>query len=102
MTTAIDLDGSLPADPAKDVAEFVADLRSGACEGRYDRETALSAADAFVEEYLAQAPEAAARVSCYSACRLTMLLLNSMKLGTLCNPSQQFESYLEAIGLFCQ
>jgi len=104
VTTAIDLDRSRPADPAKDVAEFITDLRSAACDRSYDCRGAEQAAEAFLEEYLSQAPGMETRVACYAAGYLTLRLLKRIREGGVAEPrgSERLDLYREAIGKLCK
>jgi aminoglycoside phosphotransferase len=101
ITTVIDLDRSLPADPARDVAEFVADIWSAACDGQYDRQVAEPAAEAFLSEYFSQAadPETLkTRVACFSSYYLTLRLLKRIKdAGADPGWSERLKLYREAI-----
>ena len=85
-------------------AEFVADLRSAAYDGQYDRETAERAADVFLEAYLEQAPGLAVRVACYSTCNLTLRMLKSMKRTAAADPGwpERFELYCKEIHRLCR
>jgi aminoglycoside phosphotransferase (APT) family kinase protein len=103
VTTAIDLDRSRPADPAKDVAEFAAELRSAAFNDEYECELAEEAAEMFLDEYFSQAPEIGARVSCYMACYLTLRMLKSLQAGAAdAGWPARFGLYRGAIGGLCR
>lgn len=75
----IDLDRSRPADPAKDVAEFLRVLRMTAFRSQPDMNRADEATDAFLDEYFNQVPEAAASLSYYWSAFLWLSLFGSMK-----------------------
>jgi aminoglycoside phosphotransferase (APT) family kinase protein len=61
----IDLDRSRPADPAKDVAEFIRVLRWTIFKTGGDGDLAHAATQAFLAEYLGSVPAAAASVRYY-------------------------------------
>ena len=63
--TVIDLDRSRPSDPAKDVAEFMRVLRLAAFRAGVDEALTDKMTDAFLTQYLAVVPEAAAGLPHY-------------------------------------
>jgi len=63
--TVIDLDRSRPADPAKDVAEFVRVLRLAAFRAGVDEALTGEVTEAFLAEYLGLVPAAAAGLPHY-------------------------------------
>ncbi|HKZ03571.1 MAG TPA: phosphotransferase [Pyrinomonadaceae bacterium] len=75
----IDLDRSRPTNPAKDVAEFLRVLRMSAYRTHPDMKRADEASDAFLQEYLAQVPEAAASLPFYWSAFLWLSLFGFMK-----------------------
>jgi aminoglycoside phosphotransferase (APT) family kinase protein len=75
----IDLDRSRPTNPAKDVAEFLRVLRMSAYRSHPDMKRADEATNAFLEEYLAQVPEAAASLPYYWSAFLWLSLFGFMK-----------------------
>jgi aminoglycoside phosphotransferase (APT) family kinase protein len=81
-TAVIDLDRCRPADPSKDVAEFIRVLRSHAFRLGYSSERALEAVRAFLSEYLAQVPETAATLSCYLSAFSLLSFLGAMRKPT--------------------
>jgi aminoglycoside phosphotransferase (APT) family kinase protein len=78
-TAVIDLDRCRPADPSKDVAEFVRVLRSHAFRLGYPLDRAREAARAFLSEYLGQVPETAATLSCYLSAYSLLSFLGALK-----------------------
>jgi aminoglycoside phosphotransferase (APT) family kinase protein len=61
----IDLDWCRPSDPAKDVAEFLHNLRLEAFKKRFDADRTEAATRAFLDEYLERVPETAETLGCY-------------------------------------
>lgn len=78
-TVVIDLDRCCPSDPAKDVAEFISVLRKASFIRGLDMGCIEKATDAFLREYLAAVPEAAATVGCYWAAAVFHDLLSGIK-----------------------
>jgi hypothetical protein len=78
-TVVIDLDRCCPSDPAKDVAEFLSVLRKASFIRGFDMGCIEKATDAFLREYLAAVPEAAATVGCYWATAVFHDLLSGIK-----------------------
>jgi len=78
-TAVIDLDRCCPSDPAKDVAEFISVLRTASFMRGLDMGCVESATDAFLREYLAAVPEAAATLGCYWATAVFHGLLGGIK-----------------------
>jgi aminoglycoside phosphotransferase (APT) family kinase protein len=79
QVAVIDLDRSRPTNPAKDVAEFIRVLRMSAFRSHPDLKLADKATRAFLDEYLAQVPEAAASLSYYWSAFLWLSLFGFMK-----------------------
>jgi aminoglycoside phosphotransferase (APT) family kinase protein len=75
----IDLDRCRPTNPAKDVAEFVRVLRMSVFRSHPDMKRADEATSAFLDQYLAQVPEAAASLSYYWSAFLWLSLFGFMK-----------------------
>ena len=63
--TLIDLDRSLPSDPAKDLAEFLVILRHPTFKQTGSVDSAEAPSRAFLEEYMAHLPEYAANLAPY-------------------------------------
>jgi hypothetical protein len=78
-TVVIDLDRCCPSDPAKDVAEFISVLRNASFMRGLEMACVEKATDAFLREYLAVVPEAAATVGCYWATAVFHDLLSGIK-----------------------
>jgi Phosphotransferase enzyme family len=78
-TVVIDLDRCCPSDPGKDVAEFVSVLRNASFIRGLDMACVEKATDAFLREYLASVPEAAATVGGYWATAVFHDLLSGIK-----------------------
>lgn len=78
-TVVIDLDRCCPSDPAKDVAEFISVLRKASFIRGLDMACVEKATDAFLREYLAAVPEAAATLGCYWATAVFHGLLSGIK-----------------------
>jgi hypothetical protein len=78
-TVVIDLDRCCPSDPGKDVAEFISVLRTASFKRGLDMECIEKTTDAFLREYLAAVPEAAATVGCYWATAVFHDLLGGIK-----------------------
>lgn len=78
-TVVIDLDRCHPSDPAKDVAEFISVLRSACFKRGIPMDCMEKATCAFLQEYLASVPEAAATVGCYWATAVFHDLLSGIK-----------------------
>lgn len=78
-TVVIDLDRCCPSDPAKDVAEFISVLRNASFIRGLDMADVEKATAAFLREYLAAVPEAAAAVGCYWATAVFHDLLSGIK-----------------------
>lgn len=77
--SVIDLDRSRPADPSKDVAEFVRVLRMKAFRTHPDMKRADEATTAFLNEYLSLFPEAAPSVPYYWSAFLWLSLFGFVK-----------------------
>jgi hypothetical protein len=78
-TVVIDLDRCCPSDPAKDVAEFISVLRNASFIRGLDMACVEKATDAFLREYLAVVPDAAATVGGYWATAVFHDLLSGIK-----------------------
>lgn len=91
------------AAPAHDAAEYVADLRAGGFEGRYDHRLAEQGSRAFLDEYLSNTPGLGATIDCHLACCLTLRLLDSMTAEAVADSSWPRRSglYLAAITDLC-
>jgi hypothetical protein len=75
----IDLDRCCPSDPGKDVAEFLRVLRSTAFKRALDMAPVDEATSAFLQEYLAQVPEAAVSLGCYWSLFMFHSFLGTLK-----------------------
>jgi hypothetical protein len=78
-TVVIDLDRCCPADPAKDVAEFISVFRTACFKRGLSMDCIEKATHAFLQEYLAAMPEAADAVGCYWATAVFHDLLSGIK-----------------------
>jgi hypothetical protein len=78
-TAVIDLDRCCPSDPAKDVAEFISVFRAACFKRGLAMGCIEKATHAFLQEYLATAPEAADAVGCYWAAAVFHDLLGGIK-----------------------
>jgi aminoglycoside phosphotransferase (APT) family kinase protein len=77
--TVIDLDRSRPTDPAKDVAEFVRVLRLAAFRAGVDAALTDKVTDAFLGQYLALVPDAAAGLPHYWLSFLVLSYLGHLR-----------------------
>jgi aminoglycoside phosphotransferase (APT) family kinase protein len=77
--TVIDLDRSRPTDPAKDVAEFVRVLRLAAFRAGLDAASTDKVTDAFLGQYLALVPDAAAGLPHYWLSFLVLSYLGHLR-----------------------
>ncbi|PYV02996.1 MAG: hypothetical protein DMG10_12730 [Acidobacteria bacterium] len=77
--TVIDLDRSRPADPAKDVAEFVRVLRLAAFRAGVDEALTGEVTEAFLAEYLGLVPAAAAGLPHYWLSFLVLSYLGHLR-----------------------
>jgi aminoglycoside phosphotransferase (APT) family kinase protein len=77
--TVIDLDRSRPTDPAKDVAEFVRVLRLAAFRAGVEAALTDKVTDAFLGEYLALVPDAAAGLPHYWLSFLVLSYLGHLR-----------------------
>ena len=80
--TVIDLDRSRPADPAKDVAEFVRVLRLAAFRAGVDEALTGEVTEAFLAEYLGLVPAAAAGLPHYWLSFLVLSYLGHLRKAT--------------------
>jgi hypothetical protein len=78
-TVVIDLDRCCPSDPGKDVAEFISVLRNASFIRGVEMACVEKATNAFLGEYLAAVPEAAATVGGYWATAVFHDLLSGIK-----------------------
>jgi aminoglycoside phosphotransferase (APT) family kinase protein len=88
-TAVIDLDRSRPSDPAKDVAEYVRVLRMTAFKGGVEQQRIEDATKAFLDEYLAEVPEAAESLPYYWASFLVLSLFGFVKKLKVEDPNWQ-------------
>jgi aminoglycoside phosphotransferase (APT) family kinase protein len=79
IITVIDLDRSCPADPAKDVAEFLHRLRAGVAKGELDYETAERATNVFLEEYALHSTVELSGLAYYWSYSILSTLLHTMR-----------------------
>jgi aminoglycoside phosphotransferase (APT) family kinase protein len=77
--TVIDLDRSRPTDPSKDVAEFVRVLRLAAFRAGVEQALTDKITDAFLAQYLALVPEAAAGLPHYWLSFLVLSYLGHLR-----------------------
>jgi aminoglycoside phosphotransferase (APT) family kinase protein len=77
--SVIDFDRSLPADPAKDAAEFLRVLRAAAFRAGRDPEWTDRICAAFADEYLAQVPAAAVSLPFYHAAFVALSYLGLIR-----------------------
>jgi hypothetical protein len=101
VVTVIDLDRSRPADPAKDIAEFVHRMRTKRFKATKGQSRAEEATRVFLEEYRAQLPENMVNLSFYWGYHCLVSLWKYMKSAKPSDPQWQWmvDFYLSELEL---
>ena len=98
--TSVDFDGSVPSDPAKDIAKFLTVAGRRAFKRTENAEIANNITQAFLDEYLSLRPESAVNLQFYWGTALLQRLLEDLASYDVYESGRkkdEFESYASKI-----